>query len=170
MHRSLLGPAKSVRAEAESGTGVPGNATVLACDAQRRSSPWRAQAAARKPARRAEHGTVGATRPWVRITVVAPVVTEACFHLPHSSQRERLRRFLSAFSVATYVSDDEPTLWQEVFEWLDRYSEYEPDWADGYLAVVSAREPKSRVWTYDREFKTTWRRPAGSRIPLASSR
>ena len=101
------------------------------------------------------------------LAVVGPVVTEACFHLPHATQRKRLRRFLSAFSVASYASDDESRLWQDVFDWLEQYGEHDPDWADGYLAVVSAREPKSKVWTYDREFKTTWRRPDGSRIPLA---
>jgi predicted nucleic acid-binding protein len=72
--------------------------------------------------------------------------------------------------VQAYASDDESSLWQAVFEWLEKYNEHEPDWTDGYLAVVSARESKSKVWTYDRGFKTTWRRPDGSRIPLATSR
>ena len=54
-----------------------------------------------------------------------------------------------------------------MFRWLDRYAEHEPDWADGYLAVVSSRERKAKVWTYDSEFRTTWRRLDGTRIPLA---
>jgi predicted nucleic acid-binding protein len=101
------------------------------------------------------------------LVVCQPVLTEACFHLAHGAQRERLRRFLLAFSVSTYASDDELRLWLDVFDWLARYDEHEPDWADGYLAVVSARERRFKVWTYDREFKTTWRRPDGTRIPLA---
>ena len=40
--------------------------------------------------------------------------------------------------------------------------------ADAYLAVVSGKRKGSKVWTYDREFRTTWRRPDGTRIPLAA--
>lgn len=101
------------------------------------------------------------------LVLAAPVLTEACFLLPHRSQRERLRRFCAEFSVTPYRSEDEPGLWFEVFDWLFRYEEHDPDWADGYLAVVSEKEPRWRVWTYDREFRTTWRRPDGTRIPLA---
>jgi len=63
--------------------------------------------------------------------------------------------------------EDETELRLEVFRWLARYAEHEPDWADGYLAVVSERKKDARVWTYDRAFRTTWRRPRGTRIPLA---
>jgi predicted nucleic acid-binding protein len=96
-----------------------------------------------------------------------PVLTEACFLLPSRAQRERLRRFLAEFSVAAYRSRDEARLWLEVFTWLERYQEHDPDWADGYLAVVSGSEAAARVWTYDREFRTTWRRLDGTRVPLA---
>src|SRR5437879_6315746 len=71
--------------------------------------------------------------------VCAPVLTEACFLLPRSAQRERLRRFLMTFAVAAYRSDDESQLWVEVFEWLARYHEHDPDWADGYLVVLSGK-------------------------------
>ncbi|MBI2203992.1 MAG: PIN domain-containing protein [Candidatus Rokubacteria bacterium] len=95
------------------------------------------------------------------------VLTEACALLTRSIQRKRLRRFLDEFAVTAYLADDESRLWAEVFEWLDKYEDHEPDWADGYLAVVSGRERRFRVWTYDREFRTIWRRPDGTRIPLA---
>lgn len=101
------------------------------------------------------------------LVLCSPVLTEACFLLPYRAQRERLRRFLGAFSVAAYQSEDESQLWFDVFEWLTRYQEHEPDWADGYLAVVSGKEKGAKVWTYDREFRTIWRRPDGTRIPLA---
>ncbi len=42
-----------------------------------------------------------------------------------------------------------------------------PDWADGCLAVLSGRHLNAKVWTCDREFRTTWRRPDGRAIPLA---
>ncbi|HEX9638318.1 MAG TPA: type II toxin-antitoxin system VapC family toxin [Acidobacteriota bacterium] len=96
-----------------------------------------------------------------------PNLTEACFLLAHAVERERLRSFLTEFSVAAYRSEDEIGLWLQIFDWLILYREHDPDWADGYLAVVSGVEVGWRVWTYDREFRTTWRRPDGTRIPLA---
>jgi predicted nucleic acid-binding protein len=97
----------------------------------------------------------------------APVLSECCFHLPHAAQRERLRRFLVAFSVGDHAPDDELGLRNDIFDWLARYAEHRPDWADAHLAVLSGRERRYRVWTYDRAFRTIWRRPNGSRIPLA---
>jgi hypothetical protein len=59
-------------------------------------------------------------------------------------------------------------VWLEVFEWLTtKYVDHEPAWADGCLAVLSGRHKDARVWTYDREFRKTWRRPIGTVIPPA---
>ena len=96
--------------------------------------------------------------------MTAPNPATARHHAP-----QRLRRFLAEFAVVAYRSEDETRLWLEVFDWLLRYQDHEPDWADGYLAVVSAKEKGSRLWTYDGEFRTTWRRPDGTRVPLAVS-
>lgn len=68
-----------------------------------------------------------------------PVLTETCFHLAHPVQRHRLRRFLSEFSVAPAATEDEPAVWLDVSDWLARYEEHAPDWADGCLAVLSER-------------------------------
>lgn len=103
----------------------------------------------------------------IPLVVCAPVLTETCFHLARSAQRQRLRRVLIEFSVIPYVSDREGELWLAVLDWLAHYAEHEPDFADGYLAVVSGLERRSKVWTYDSEFRTTWRRNDGTRIPLA---
>lgn len=103
------------------------------------------------------------------LVLCLPVLTEACFLLPYQVQRERLRRLLAEFSVAAYRTEDESRLWLEIFAWLIRYQEHAPDWADGYLTVVSGTETTARVWTYDREFRTTWRRPDGTRVPMAVS-
>ena len=97
----------------------------------------------------------------------APVLTEACFLLRHGAQRARLVQVFAEFSIRAYRSDDEDRLWLEVLGWMRDYQDQDPDWADAYLAVVSGRERRFKVWTYDREFKTTWRRPDGSMIPLA---
>lgn len=52
-------------------------------------------------------------------------------------------------------------------QWLAKYADHDPDWADGCLAVFSGRDKSLKVWTCDREFRTTWRRPNGTTIPLA---
>jgi predicted nucleic acid-binding protein len=102
-----------------------------------------------------------------QLVLCDPVIAEVCFLLRREHQRERVRRFLVTFSVVAYHDDDQAELWAEVFDWLARCRDHDPDWADGYLAVVSGKRKGSKVWTYDREFRTTWRRPDGTRIPLA---
>ena len=101
------------------------------------------------------------------LVLCVPVLTEACVLLPHVVQRRRLRRFLSDFRVVPHRVDDEDTLWFDILDWLERYEEHEPDWTDGYLAVASGREDRAKVWTFDREFRTIWRKPDGKPIPLA---
>jgi len=96
-----------------------------------------------------------------------PVLTEACFHLPAPSQRKRLQRVLDAVEAEPPPIDDVSSLRDEVFEWLLKYREHNPDWTDGYLAVLSGRDRAYKVWTYDVEFRTIWRRPNGSPIPMA---
>ena len=65
---------------------------------------------------------------------------------------------------------DDEGLWPSTFEWLEKYREHEPDWADGYLVALTSQDARFQVWTYDREFTTTWRRLDGSRVPLATKR
>jgi hypothetical protein len=93
------------------------------------------------------------------------VLTESCFHLPYRTQRQRLEALLRALHVQSLPSADD--LWHDVFEWLATYADHEPDWADGCLAVLSGNDKDLKVWTYDRAFRTTWRRPDGTVIPLA---
>jgi predicted nucleic acid-binding protein len=99
--------------------------------------------------------------------VCAPTLTEACFHLPHLAQRRRLRRLLEELHASVLPTGGDASLWWAVFDWLEKYGDHEPDWADGCIAVLCGRDRRLRVWTYDREFRTVWRRPDGSAIPLA---
>lgn len=92
------------------------------------------------------------------------VLGETCFLLPRGYQRRRLRFLLGRLAVQAV--ELEPPWWDDVFEWLDRYQEHEPDLADAQLAVLCSRRPECRVWTYHGEFRSTWRRVDGSRIPL----
>ncbi len=95
------------------------------------------------------------------------VLAEACFLLDHPVQRERLRRLLAELPVRPVAVAEEASVWEDAFRWMGRYAEHEPDWADAYLAVLSGKDTRARVWTYDGEFRTTWRRLDGGRIPLA---
>ncbi len=95
-----------------------------------------------------------------------PVLTEACFLLDHAILRARLERVIVELSIVPWCPVDAGAFRLEAFAWLRRYAEHAPDWADATLAVASAHETKARVWTYDAEFRTTWRRPGGARIPL----
>ena len=104
-----------------------------------------------------------------QFSVCEAVLSEACFHLPAGSQRQRLKRTLEELEVQMVRGDDAPSLWREVFDWLDKYSDHDPDWADGYLAVLSGHDLKCKIWTYDSEFRKIWRRPNGSPIPMAVS-
>jgi predicted nucleic acid-binding protein len=99
--------------------------------------------------------------------VCGPVIVEACFHLPHRPQRERLARLIEDLPAAPASLRPEREMWGEVFAWLGKYAEHEPDWADGYIAVLSQTDRRAKVWTYDREFASIWRRPDGTKIPLA---
>jgi predicted nucleic acid-binding protein len=95
------------------------------------------------------------------------VLTETCFHLPHRSQRQRLHALLRDLSVQPIPVMYEQDFFLEVLDWLKKYADHEPDWADACLAILSGRDKDLKVWTYDREFQTTWRRPNGTVIPLA---
>ena len=101
-----------------------------------------------------------------RLWVCEAVLVEACFHLPYQNQRERLQAVLDEFDVGS-LPTQEPAFWTDVFRWLMKYADQEPDWADGCIAVLSGRHERLRVWTYRREFRTTWRRLDGKPIPLA---
>jgi len=86
---------------------------------------------------------------------------------PYRNQRQRLRVLLDAVGAQPVPVLEPGAFWAGVFEWLVQYAGHEPDWVDGCLAVLSGRNRDAEVWTYDREFRTTWRRPNGTAIPLA---
>ncbi len=104
-----------------------------------------------------------------RLATCEAVLTEACFHLPHRSQRLRLGLLLHELDVRNAAHPDDATLWIDVLEWLSTYADHEPDWADGCLAVLSSRDRLAQVWTFDQEFVTIWRRTDGTPIPTTRS-
>jgi predicted nucleic acid-binding protein len=100
------------------------------------------------------------------LRVCESVLTEACFHLPHRTQRHRLRTVLNELHV-TSVPTGTDDFRDAVFDWLLTYADHQPDWTDGCLAVLCGQQVRLKLWTYDREFRTIWRRPDGGAIPLA---
>ena len=101
------------------------------------------------------------------LAICDAVLTETCFHLPHRMQRQRLRALLHDLRIQPLPVGYDGAFWLEALDWLVKYADHEPDWADACLAVLSGREKSLRIWTYDKEFRTTWRRPDGTAIPLA---
>jgi predicted nucleic acid-binding protein len=102
-----------------------------------------------------------------QLAICEAVLTEACYHLPHMSQRQRMQALLRDLALQPLPLTHERAFWMEVLDWLAKDADHEPDWADACLAVLSGRDRKLKIWTYDREFQTTWRRPDGTAIPLA---
>jgi hypothetical protein len=100
------------------------------------------------------------------LAVCEAVLVEAVFHLSAVSQRRRLQRLLEEVDAASLPPRPDAGYWGDVFDWLAKYADHEPDWTDGCLAVLSGRDADLRLWTYDAEFRTIWRRPDGSAIPL----
>jgi predicted nucleic acid-binding protein len=94
------------------------------------------------------------------LCVPAVVLCEACFLLATKAQRARLRELLAAM----HVSEIREPRSDDVFEWLERYADHEPDWVDGCLVVLAGHE--HRIWTYDREFRAIWRNVDGGALSI----
>ncbi|MBX7193277.1 MAG: type II toxin-antitoxin system VapC family toxin [Sandaracinaceae bacterium] len=130
------------------------NVLVALCDSRDRLHP------------RARHDLDRLSR---RTHVAGSAVLGECVHLlERPDQRERLARLVAAYAIQPLAAEGDLELHARVHRWLARYAEHDPDWADGVLAVAATMLPRARVWTYDREFWTTWRREDGTRIPLAN--
>ena len=113
--------------------------------------------------RRARKDLAKLTDPLLLVTV--PVLGETFFHLRSRVARRKLRALLDELEVS--IREVAASTLDASMDWMDRYADHEPDLADAVLVVLSSELEGSRVWTYDREFRTTWRRPDGSAIPLA---
>lgn len=83
---------------------------------------------------------------------------------------EHERRRLAALLDALRMQPIEPSVpfWAELFEWLLRYSDHDPDVCDAVLVLLAFRHSLA-IWTYDREFRKVWRRPDGKALKLVPS-
>ena len=101
------------------------------------------------------------------IIALSAVLCEACFLLETPALRARLDALLTKLEIGGRAEEQGREFRESVFSWLARYSDQQPDFADACLAVASTWERAVKVWTFDAEFTTTWRRPDGARIPVA---
>jgi|SRR5688572_20529852 len=99
------------------------------------------------------------------LLVTVPVLTETFFHLRGPLARRKLRALLEGLRVS--VQEIAASTVAASMDWMESYGDHEPDYADAVTAVLSSEIEGSLVWTYDSEFRTTWRRLDGSAIPLA---
>lgn len=103
-----------------------------------------------------------------RFSTCEAVLAEACFILSRPYVRQRLRTMLRDLRVQVLPSQQGASLWASALEWMEKYADHSPEWADAYIAVLSGLNPELRVWTFDREFHTIWKRPDGTAIPLVA--
>lgn len=96
-----------------------------------------------------------------------PLLTEACFLLPDAHLRRRVSALLDreVMQLAAPKNGDQAA--HRTLKWLERYSEHEPDFADGFLVTWAESDASLAVWTFDREFSTVWRTLGGKKVRLA---
>jgi predicted nucleic acid-binding protein len=103
------------------------------------------------------------------VVLTEAVLTEAVYLIAGRAPRARLRTVIDLLNPDPCSAESDRQFRSEALAWLDQYADHDPDWADAVLVVLSGRFRKSKVWTYDREFRTIWRTPAGNRIRLANA-
>jgi predicted nucleic acid-binding protein len=101
------------------------------------------------------------------LRLISPVLVESTHILQHPMLRARLHSAMANLDIVPYRMEDENSLWHECFGWLMKYADQSPDITDAFLVILSHFDRKLKVWTYDSEFWTVWRRPDGSPVPLA---
>lgn len=102
-----------------------------------------------------------------KLLVTWPVLAEA-FHFIHRDDlREYLFELLSTFNIKVFEEQHQLQL-SDLADWLLRYGDHSPDFADAYLVVIASMHPRWKIWTYDHEFRSIWRRLDGSAVPLAN--
>ena len=106
------------------------------------------------------------------LRVTSAVLSESVFALPRSDQRGRLMLLLDRLPILPVIVEDEMMLRRDIFSWLERYADHEPDYSDAEICVAVGREKRQkrmRVWSYDSEFKTVWRTLDGKRLTVVGA-
>jgi predicted nucleic acid-binding protein len=97
---------------------------------------------------------------------IESALSEACHLCTGELFLERLVEIMEQLNVTPLEENLRPR-WRDIFQWMVKYKSHQPDWTDAELAVISSHHSHVRIWTYDKEFRTIWRRIDGTKIPLA---
>ncbi len=103
--------------------------------------------------------------PKVPLVICLPVLSETHFFLNFASQRSRLRRFLGEGLFVLFSEKESLGQIEGSLKWLESYQDHTPDFADAYLVTLAGSRDVA-VWTFDSEFRTTWKTLAGKRPRL----
>ncbi len=98
--------------------------------------------------------------------ITAFVLSEVCSFLCSAREYVALETLLLGLNIK-HVESEQFVTAQDVLKWMQKYASHRPDFADAHLVLLCSKLPKCRVWTYDQEFVTQWRRPDGSAVPMA---
>lgn len=104
------------------------------------------------------------------LRVTSAVLCESVFALPRADQRGRLSLLLQRLPISPIVADDEDAMRRDIFAWLARYADHAPDYADAERCVAAGYHKRVRIWSYDSEFESVWRKPDGRRLAVVSRR
>src|SRR5512147_1512345 len=88
--------------------------------------------------------------------VTVPALTEVHFFLRPAIARRKLRAMLDELNAT--ILDAPASVIHQAMDWMQTYANHEPDFADAVTVVLSGEIKGAKVWTYDREFRTIWRR------------
>jgi predicted nucleic acid-binding protein len=89
------------------------------------------------------------------------VLSECCLLLEQDHLRRRLAHLLEHLPVSAL--ELKPPWWGEIFDWLARYAEHEPDLCDAMLVLLASRHAFA-IWSYDAEFRKLWRSRDGKPV------
>ena len=100
-----------------------------------------------------------------RLRITLPVLTETWHLLEGPWLRHILVEWLKGIAAPVVCPVEECGAIADVWRWLEKYDDHEPDFADAYL-VIASTDKRSSIWTFDTEFAHVWRHLDGSRPRL----
>jgi predicted nucleic acid-binding protein len=100
------------------------------------------------------------------IVLTLPVFAELT-HFSRFPQRYSKLEALMELLDIRFERSEHLIQFPEALAWLKRYASHKPDYADAHLVLLTAKHKNSKVWSFDKEFRTIWRRPDGSAVPMA---
>jgi predicted nucleic acid-binding protein len=100
------------------------------------------------------------------LVLVLPVLAEVTHFFERPAAYTKLERLLAILNVRM-VASEHLVGQEQTLTWLKKYATHKPDYADAHLVLLTAVNKTYRVWSYDHEFRTIWRRPDGSSVPVA---